>query len=78
MIRFLVEDEAQATTEYVLILAVLVSLAILLIRDLVRPVLSAFTDRISKIITDQLFKDGGAMHRSPFRPPSNSSYINFM
>lgn len=65
---FLVDERAQATTEYVLILAVLVSLAILLVRDLIRPVLSQFTDTLSKTITEKMFKDGKSMHRSPFKP----------
>jgi len=67
--RFFADEEAQATTEYILILAVLVSLAILLVRDLIRPILAQFTDNLSTIITEQLFKDGGSMHRSPFKGP---------
>lgn len=66
---FLADEEAQATTEYILILSVLVLLAILLVRDLIRPILTTFTDSLSKIITEELFKDGGSMHRSPFKAP---------
>jgi Flp pilus assembly pilin Flp len=66
---FLVDEEAQATTEYVLILAVMVSLGILIVRDLIKPVLTQFTDKISKLINEQLFKDGGSMHQSPFKAP---------
>ena len=47
--RLFADEDAQATTEYVLILAVLVSLAILLVRDLIRPILAQFTDNLSKI-----------------------------
>lgn len=69
MRRFLGDEAAQATTEYILILSVLVLIAILVVRDLIRPVLAAFTDSLSKIITEQLFKEGGSMHRSPFKAP---------
>ena len=63
--RFLRDEKAQATTEYILILAVLVSIAILLIRDLIRPTLDRISTSLTKRI-DELFKPG-AMHRSPFR-----------
>jgi Flp pilus assembly pilin Flp len=66
---FFADEDGQATTEYILILAVLISLAILLIRDLIRPIMARFTDDLSKIITERLFKNGGNMHRSPFRAP---------
>ena len=64
--RFWQEEEAQATTEYVLILAVLVSIAILLIRDLIRPVVDRLGDSLSKQI-ESMFQPGEAMHRSPFK-----------
>lgn len=70
MRAFLADERAQATTEYVLILAVLVTLAILVVRDLIRPILARFTDSLSKAITDKMFKDGGTMHQSPFSPPN--------
>ena len=69
MRSFFVEENAQATTEYVLILAVLVSLAILLVRDLIRPILARFTDSLSNAINEQMFKGGSSMHRSPFKGP---------
>ncbi|MBS1961498.1 MAG: hypothetical protein JST04_04735 [Bdellovibrionales bacterium] len=69
MREFLADEKAQATTEYVLILAVLVTLAILVVRDLIRPILARFTDSLSKTITEKMFKDGGTMHTSPFSPP---------
>lgn len=69
MRRFFADETAQATTEYILILAVLVSLAILLIRDLIRPILTQFNDSLSKAITEKLFKDEGTLHRSPFKAP---------
>jgi hypothetical protein len=62
------DDEAQATTEYVLILAVVVGIAILVARELVGPALKALTDGISRLIEEKMFKPD-SMHRSPFRPP---------
>ena len=62
------DENAQATTEYVLVLSVLVALALLLVRDLIRPILSQFTDSLSKIIEEKMFKDRATMHQSPFRP----------
>lgn len=64
--RFLFEEDGQATTEYVLILAVLVSIAILLIRDLIRPLVDRMGETLSKQI-ESMFQPGEAMHRSPFR-----------
>lgn len=72
MNAFFTDEDAQATTEYVLILAVLVTLAILVTRDLIRPVFSRFSENLTRIINEELFNDGAGMHRSPFRPPSNS------
>jgi Flp pilus assembly pilin Flp len=63
---FFIEEEAQATIEYVLILAVLVSLGILLIRDLIRPALSQLSDSITSAIEERMFKDRDGFHRSPF------------
>jgi Flp pilus assembly pilin Flp len=64
--RFWRDESAQATIEYVLILSVLVAIALLLIRDLIRPILTRFTDSLSKAIEEKMFKPG-SMHRSPFR-----------
>ncbi len=69
MNHFLADEDAQATTEYVLILAVLVSLAILVVRDLIRPALARLTDSISKMINEQLFNSSDSMHHSPFKGP---------
>jgi Flp pilus assembly pilin Flp len=66
--RFLRDESGQATIEYVLILSVLVSIALLLIRDLLRPILTRFTDSLSKAIEERMFKPG-SMHRSPFQSP---------
>lgn len=63
---FLVDEDAQATIEYVLIVSVLVLIAILLIRDLIRPLLDKLTAGISEALKDGMFKPG-SMHRSPFR-----------
>ena len=64
--RFHVDESAQATIEYVLILSVLVTIAILLIRDLVRPVIDRLSDSLNQIIEEKMFKPG-SMHRSPFK-----------
>lgn len=64
--RFVEEEVAQATTEYVLILAVLVSIAILLIRDLIRPLVDRLGESLSNQI-ESMFEPGEAMHRSPFK-----------
>lgn len=63
--RFLTEDSAQATTEYILILSVLVGIAIVLVRDLIRPVFAKLTDTLSKMVEEKMFQPG-SMHRSPF------------
>ncbi len=63
---FAAEESAQATTEYVLILAVLVSIALLLVRDLIRPILATFTDSISDAIENGMFNPD-SMHRLPFK-----------
>jgi Flp pilus assembly pilin Flp len=69
VVRFLFDEEAQATTEYILILAVMVTIAIVVVRDLIKPVLEAFRSTISKSITDQMFRDSKGMHQSPFKKP---------
>jgi Flp pilus assembly pilin Flp len=66
--RFFRDESAQATIEYVLILSVLVAIALLLIRDLLRPILTRFTDNLSQAIEERMFKPG-SMHRSPFQSP---------
>ncbi len=60
------DETAQATTEYILILAVMVTIAIVLVRDLLRPILARFTESISDAIEKGMFQPG-RMHRSPFR-----------
>jgi Flp pilus assembly pilin Flp len=65
--QFVRDTSGQATTEYVLILAVIVTIALLVIRDLVQPLLARFTESISKTIEEKMFKPG-SMHKSPFRP----------
>lgn len=67
MREFLQDEDAQATTEYVLVLAVIVSIAIILVRDLIKPILGAFTENLSESIEKGMFNPD-AMHRSPFRP----------
>lgn len=64
---FLHDEEAQATTEYILILAVLVTLAILVVRDLIKPAMKFTTDHLTDAINTKLFKEGGSMHQSPFK-----------
>jgi len=70
MTAFFADEDAQATTEYVLILAVLVTLAILVTRDLIRPVFAHFSENLTRIINEQFFNGGPGMHQSPFRPPN--------
>lgn len=65
--RWFRDESAQATTEYILILSVIVSIALLVIRDLVQPILKAFTDHLSKNIEEKMFKPE-SMHQSPFHP----------
>ncbi len=65
-LRFLRDESGQGATEYVLILAVLVSIALLLVRDLIRPILAAFTDSITEAIEGGMFNPD-AMHTLPFR-----------
>ncbi|MBC7387272.1 MAG: hypothetical protein H7301_14055 [Cryobacterium sp.] len=65
--NFVDEESAQATIEYILILAVLVTIAILLVRDLIRPVMTRLSESIQSMVSDKMFKSGPAMHRSPFK-----------
>lgn len=67
--RFLKEEGAQATTEYVLLLSVLVGIAILIVRELVAPGLKALGGWITDLIERKMFRPG-SMHQSPFRMPS--------
>jgi len=61
---FIHDENAQATTEYVLILAVIVSIAILLVRDLIQPVLARMNATLTRAI-EKMFNPA-TMHRSPF------------
>lgn len=59
----LYEDElAQTTTEYVLMISIVLGVALLVIRDLVQPVMKLINEQISKQIEDRLFKPG-SFHR---------------
>jgi Flp pilus assembly pilin Flp len=62
---FLRDEEGQAATEYILILSVLVTIALLLLRDLVRPLLERLSQSMDERI-ERMFEPG-SMHRSPFR-----------
>lgn len=63
---FFHDENGQATIEYILILAVLVMIAILLVRDLIRPVLTRMNAVITEAMEKGMFKPE-TMHRSPFR-----------
>ncbi len=67
LIRFIREERAQATLEYILIVSVLVAIAVLVVRDLIRPLLQKLTDGINDAITNKMFKSGDPMHHSPFK-----------
>ncbi len=67
MRSFFAEEDAQATIEYVLVLAVIVSIGIILVRDLIKPILGAFTDSLSESIEKGMFNPD-RMHQSPFKP----------
>ncbi len=65
MQRFYKEELAQTTTEYVLIIAIVLGIALLVIRDLVQPVMKWVNERISEQIEKRLFKPG-SFHRVSF------------
>lgn len=58
--RFLKSEEAQATTEYMLILSVVATLLIALVNKLIKPAFAKLSDSISNSIQKQLF--GMDMH----------------
>lgn len=59
--RFSSAEEGQTTTEYILMVATVVGIALLCIRDLVRPVVTYVTDFIEKQVGDS-FRPGN-FHR---------------
>lgn len=61
---FIHDENAQATTEYILILSVIVMIAILLVRDLIQPVLTRMNAALTQAI-EKMFNPA-TMHRSPF------------
>lgn len=54
--RFFAEQDAQATTEYILMLSIIVSIFVVVFRVWVRPNLQKLADRISAMIEDKLTK----------------------
>lgn len=60
------DEEGQATLEYILILSILVLIAILLVRDLIRPLLDKMTTGITDALKNGMFNPE-SMHRSPFK-----------
>jgi hypothetical protein len=63
--RFCSEEFAQTTTEYVLMIAMVLGMALLVIRDLVQPVIKWVGERISEQVESRLFKPG-SFHRMSF------------
>lgn len=64
--EFYFEEDAQATTEYILIVSVLVLIAILLVRDLIRPLIAKMTSTLTDLIEKRMF-NSDSMYRSPFK-----------
>ncbi len=66
--KFYRSESAQATTEYVLMLAVALMLFTIIVRGFVQPWVKKLTAFLEGKIKDELFKTSGdAMHRFPFK-----------
>lgn len=62
MRRLVLDDKGQATTEYILMLAIIVGLTIIAIKTLIRPVYEALRENLTKRIDETLFKEGNLHH----------------
>jgi hypothetical protein len=54
--RFFAEQDAQATTEYILMLSIIVSIFFVIFKAWVRPNLKKLADRVSTMIEDRFIK----------------------
>lgn len=66
--RFLKDERAQATTEYILMLSFAVMLVMMVITRLLRPGFARLTENLSNTFEKRLFRSG-AMHQFPIRRP---------
>lgn len=58
--EFFDQEEAQATTEYILMLSISVALVVAVIKRLIKPYYQKLAENLTKRIDQQLF--GGDMH----------------
>lgn len=65
--RGIAEESGQATTEYILMLAMMVSLAVMVINKVIRPVIQQLGETLFAQIQAKLFRPG-AMHRFRVSP----------
>ena len=61
---FLVNEKGQATTEYILMLAISVTLIIVVSKNLVRPILNSLASELGQQIENRLFRN---FHHFPVR-----------
>jgi Flp pilus assembly pilin Flp len=62
------DDQGQAATEYILLLAIAVAMAVLVINKLIRPGLQGLANRLKHTIEARFFPpDGSAFHQLRIR-----------
>lgn len=66
--RFLRDDRAQASAEYILLLAIIVGIAISVLKKLLQPSLKILSDSVMQSLEDRLSgKSGDGFHRFNYR-----------
>lgn len=60
IIQFMDDEEAQATTEYILMLSIVTSFAVLIIKNLIKPAMKKLTGAVSKQLNNLLL--GADLH----------------
>ncbi len=65
----LADDRAQATVEYILIIAVAVGLFLMVWRQFLKPLVASLTGTLQSSF-NSFFASGQSMHTLPFKPPN--------
>lgn len=63
--RFLSDEDGQATTEYILMLAIAVAAAIVLLNKFLRPSFAKIENSLRRKIESEIFPSGNALHQLP-------------